>query len=603
MSDVSLGDISERQSSDMSDFDGVSSDNDDDILDFSNEAAYLTNLADPMKSYIFYSTSNITERIGAEGPNFRLLRIRHGSPASELHCDLVKRPMYEAGIDYSAISYSWGQGLAKGTMSIGFLSQKFDVTHHLLQALRRMRNELRPVYVWVDAICINQKDLDEKAAQIPLMAQIFNQAKEVIVWLGEGVMPGLPSLLSLCTRPNVWWTRLWVLQETLYAASEPMVLLESGKMSMSELLDCWRPVLDPDFLNEASSHGLPSTMDPASVRHMREGFDQISQLRDAWMEQSFAGVPQKPLMEWIRLTLRRHCTERIDRIYALLNVIPEKEARHFQPDYRKSSNDLFREVIDYYLHHTSWQLPALQQLVDDLHGDRARALYLRSVEPTAISYESLTCPREPKRASGHIFWRFITLGVRPTLSLYTVASDKVLGILRARTADQLHHEIIRCNLWWNEGAIKQALTSYFKHVARLRDSLPDENSAQLSGWSAELSASEVGTINADWSSYLGDNAPFSEFHSIFMTVSGVVGIQLPRDRSHVGRGEYLYFTASGGLGHVARDRLLTATCFVAKTEKLDAFIAAHSLLTKAPVDISLPNHACMVMSDPSSISL
>jgi hypothetical protein len=40
--------------------------------------------------------------------------------------------------------------------------------------------------IWIDAICINQSSLDERSAQVRLMAEIYRAARTVIVWLGEG---------------------------------------------------------------------------------------------------------------------------------------------------------------------------------------------------------------------------------------------------------------------------------------------------------------------------------------------------------------------------------------------------------------------------------
>ncbi|KAF2113266.1 heterokaryon incompatibility protein-domain-containing protein [Lophiotrema nucula] len=39
-------------------------------------------------------------------------------------------------------------------------------------------------YIWVDALCINQRDLDERSHQITMMADIYREASEVLVWLG-----------------------------------------------------------------------------------------------------------------------------------------------------------------------------------------------------------------------------------------------------------------------------------------------------------------------------------------------------------------------------------------------------------------------------------
>jgi Heterokaryon incompatibility protein (HET) len=39
--------------------------------------------------------------------------------------------------------------------------------------------------LWADAICINQTDDQEKSLQVPLMAKMYGQAEEVLIWLGN----------------------------------------------------------------------------------------------------------------------------------------------------------------------------------------------------------------------------------------------------------------------------------------------------------------------------------------------------------------------------------------------------------------------------------
>ena len=39
--------------------------------------------------------------------------------------------------------------------------------------------------LWIDAICINQADFDERVAQIKIMRQIYQSASSVVVWLGD----------------------------------------------------------------------------------------------------------------------------------------------------------------------------------------------------------------------------------------------------------------------------------------------------------------------------------------------------------------------------------------------------------------------------------
>jgi Heterokaryon incompatibility protein (HET) len=48
-----------------------------------------------------------------------------------------------------------------------------------------MREDKRQGYIWADAICINQIDTSEKTEQVPLMADIYERAELVLVWLGK----------------------------------------------------------------------------------------------------------------------------------------------------------------------------------------------------------------------------------------------------------------------------------------------------------------------------------------------------------------------------------------------------------------------------------
>ena len=47
-------------------------------------------------------------------------------------------------------------------------------------------------YYWIDAICINQDDLAERAEQGRLMGQIYANIEMVVVWLGRD-LPELPA--------------------------------------------------------------------------------------------------------------------------------------------------------------------------------------------------------------------------------------------------------------------------------------------------------------------------------------------------------------------------------------------------------------------------
>lgn len=78
---------------------------------------------------------------------------------------------------YIALSYVWGSREDLQTIFVD--SQSFMVTKNLDAALRNLRRTNRGLKVWIDAICINQNDPQEKKMQIGLMRRIYRQAKFV----------------------------------------------------------------------------------------------------------------------------------------------------------------------------------------------------------------------------------------------------------------------------------------------------------------------------------------------------------------------------------------------------------------------------------------
>jgi hypothetical protein len=85
-------------------------------------------------------------------------------------------------LQYTALSYCWGN-LSLDTPI--FLNRTpFYVTENLEQALRHLQRPDKATTFWVDAICIDQSDDDEKSQQVQQMKDIYARAQEVIVWLG-----------------------------------------------------------------------------------------------------------------------------------------------------------------------------------------------------------------------------------------------------------------------------------------------------------------------------------------------------------------------------------------------------------------------------------
>ncbi|KAI5917082.1 HET-domain-containing protein [Camillea tinctor] len=118
--------------------------------------------------------------------DIRLLKIVPGKYDDQIECLLDQVPL-DSDPHFYSISYAWGN--ASKTMPILLEGRPFDITINLYAALHQMRaleNEMEYLYtyIWVDAICINQQDIEERSRQVPRIADIYAQSIQVIIWLG-----------------------------------------------------------------------------------------------------------------------------------------------------------------------------------------------------------------------------------------------------------------------------------------------------------------------------------------------------------------------------------------------------------------------------------
>lgn len=83
---------------------------------------------------------------------------------------------------YEALSYTWE--IAGGSVQVQAGSRFLEVTKNLAAALRALSPLHSRRTIWIDALCINQKDTTERNHQVQFMKQIYAKASRVIVWLG-----------------------------------------------------------------------------------------------------------------------------------------------------------------------------------------------------------------------------------------------------------------------------------------------------------------------------------------------------------------------------------------------------------------------------------
>ncbi|KAH6673674.1 heterokaryon incompatibility, partial [Halenospora varia] len=90
----------------------------------------------------------------------------------------------EVDLDFEAVSYFWGEPAFTESFIINDAEEKI-ITSSLRDALIRFRHPRDGRMLWVDALCIDQLDDDDKGRQILRMGGIYQDVSAVLIWLGN----------------------------------------------------------------------------------------------------------------------------------------------------------------------------------------------------------------------------------------------------------------------------------------------------------------------------------------------------------------------------------------------------------------------------------
>ena len=295
----------------------------------------------------------------------RLLEIQKGDFADEIECNLLTILLTD-NPQYDALSYVWGNRYAPGPISVG--EQSVQITLNLEAAIRHLRRSDRPFVVWIDALCINQKNTLERNQQVAMMGDIYRKAKDAFVWLGETDAESSEALstiepfgrdIAMHWNPELshsisaelvepsrfvaisnflrrpWWTRVWTVQEAILP--ERLVLF------------CGPRRVAADHLFEFSK---------SFFRHMNNCCRQFFVLRDATIINDLINqVDSLYTMEYFRSTRDRVlfseqmsyyrlrvCKEPKDKIYGFLGFGDKAQTAAIKPDYSLSDRTVYEEA-------------------------------------------------------------------------------------------------------------------------------------------------------------------------------------------------------------------------------------------------------------------
>lgn len=197
------------------------------------------------------TTDPFTYQPLTEPDSFRLLLI-HPAPShpAPITCNLVPTTLSQCNheiIDhYTALSYVWGDASQRRTISVN--NHSVSVTASLEAAIRDLRDPTRSLYIWADALCIDQSNIDERNQQVRLMGKIYSTAHHTVIHLGpvwseterllsatlaisdayygrEGTGRDLQDVAQLAERDIIsrpWFNRIWIFQE-LVLSGDPWI--------------------------------------------------------------------------------------------------------------------------------------------------------------------------------------------------------------------------------------------------------------------------------------------------------------------------------------------------------------------------------------------
>lgn len=186
----------------------------------------------------------------SNGPLIRLIELPSRSGDQMIMCKMVHAAL-DNPPNYEALSYTWvhdgNPWIPNTPTSIVCNNTHLNIPMSLETALRHICDPREPRVIWADAICINQKDRDEKTHQVSLMQDIYRKATRVIIWLGPESMNG-PGELALDLVPYL-----------VAASRDPNTAVEQLHQSADIRL------LNHFATQVCASHGIPQEPNEALV--------------------------------------------------------------------------------------------------------------------------------------------------------------------------------------------------------------------------------------------------------------------------------------------------------------------------------------------------
>ena len=283
---------------------------------------------------------------------------------------------------FDAVSYTWdGQDRASCVIVNG---RRLSVTRNARQILHDFTPAVGHRMIWIDSICINQGDKEEKRIQVEHMSKIYAQATRVRVWLSETSMLRQPlsefmtvkarkpaeifertiirTILRLFGSPTMssgalerllshnYWTRAWVVQEIAFAR-EILVHADSTCVNWKSVSafasNLWPDCLEERYRAPALQLAYNPFYDITISREVLRGLRQISLILSL-RQNTLNGSEQRLLPLLVRLGATR-ASDPVDKVYSILSLVRDTNtipntSNNITIDYDLSVKELYLKV-------------------------------------------------------------------------------------------------------------------------------------------------------------------------------------------------------------------------------------------------------------------
>jgi hypothetical protein len=329
--------------------------------------------------------SHLYRTLNAELREIRLLTLLPGSHDEPLQCLLSTVSLGAA--EYNALSYVWGAPVNDSSTPTEILldGNRFPTTPNLHSALWHLRplRDSHAICLWVDAVCINQNDMDERSQQVAMMRDIYSTATQVTIWLGEDdddSNTAFDALLTITgsepwpqddascsnirrcsgtfffylTNRCPWLSRVWILQELALSKNDPIVVCGHKRTLWSTFIAAWQTIAKEAFADWGKYKKKSRADDDGTIHEDDVGvttlmkLDVLDDMRQAVQQRG--GDSLKKLLYVSRTSA---ATDPRDRIYGLLGLLeqdaidPESSVT-IPVDYRKPCSEVYADATAHF---------------------------------------------------------------------------------------------------------------------------------------------------------------------------------------------------------------------------------------------------------------